>query len=591
MSDRNYWQRMKNRQYSRRSLLRASARAGLGASAIALIGCGDDDDGDQQQAAAQVQAQQQQQQQAMQQQAQEEPEQQAMQQEQQQQAAVAQAQQADDGPKMGGRIVAADAATPETFSGTTGPFAVGRGDATEGWTIGMWDCLMRRREGNGGDAEPRLAESWQQNADATATEVTLREGIEFHSGKPINAEAVKATFEVIANVDVSNSSQVRGLIANYLESIEIIDDRTLMFNHPIWPGDIIFDMFHFAQIHDADEIEAYNAVESFGGCSGPFMWDFDQYEPSERYTVVRNENFYRDVYLDAIEVRTIADEDTRALALEAGEIDFATVNPDQYLRLGEMDHLTQLEGPAGGMWVMGPVQTHLGGGHPANDDPRFRLALHKAIDRERLHEDVFQGIGMSTNQMWLSNSPAYDPAFDKDPYDPEGARALVEESGWDGVEMDLFVSNTFSHQVIPEILQANLKDVGINITIVKQEVAEWVDFFLTGTFPGLYVAGTGFFWMAPETLPNMNFQFRFPENAVASVTGEYKRIVEGFGSQPTPAERLELFNDWNELWAEGPWLLPYHTINNTTIVNSRVQGETWPAQIFTFTEEWWVDEA
>ena len=311
-------------------------------------------------------------------------------------------------------------------------------------------------------------------------------------------------------MDVSNSSQVRGLIANYLESIDVIDDRTLMFNHPIWPGDIIFDMFHFAQIHDADEIEAYNAVESFGGCSGPFMWDFDQYEPSERYTVVRNKNFYRDVHLDAIEVRTIADEDTRALALEAGEIDFATVNPDQYLRLGEMDHLTQLEGPAGGMWVMGPVQTHLGGGHPANDDPRFRLALHKAIDRERLHEDVFQGIGMSTNQMWLSNSPAYDAAFDKDPYDPEGARALVEESGWDGVEMDLFVSNTFSHQVIPEILQANLKDVGINITIVKQEVAEWVDFFLTGTFPGLYVAGTGFFWMAPETPAKHELPVPFP---------------------------------------------------------------------------------
>ena len=594
MSERNYWQRIKKRKYSRRSMLQASARAGLGASAIALIGCGgDDDDGDQQAApaAAQAQQQQQQQQQAMQQQAQEEPQQQAMQQQQQQQAAVAQAQQEQAGPKFGGRIVAADSATPETFSGTTGPFAVGRGDATEAWTIGMWDSLMRRRDATGGDAEPRLAESWQQNADATATEVTLREGIEFHSGKPINAEAIKATYDAIANVDLSNSSQVRGLIANYLESIDVVDDRTMVFNHPSWPGDIIFDMFHFAQIHDADEIESFNAVESFGGCSGPFKWDFDQYEPSERYTVVRNENFYRDVYLDEIEVRTILDADTRALALEAGEIDFATITPDQYLRLGELDHLTQLLGPAAGMWVMGPVQTHLGGGHPANDDARFRLALHKAIDRERLHEDVFQGIGWATNQMWLSSSPAYDEEFDQDPFDPEGARALVEESGWSGVEMDLFVSNTFSHQVIPEILQANLKDVGINITIVKQEVAEWVDYFLTGTFPGLYVAATGFFWMAPETLPNMNFQFRFPENAVASVTGEYKRIVEAFGDQPTPAERQTLFNDWNVLWAQGPWLLPYHTINNTTIVNSRVHGETWPGQIFTFTEEWWVDEA
>ncbi len=553
-------------------MLQASARAGIGAAGIALIGCGgDDDDGQQQAAPAAAQAQQQQQQ--------------------EQQAAVAQAQQQQAGPKRGGRIVAADVEPPEAFNGTTGPFAVGRGDATEHWSIGLWDSLFRRRDATGSNAEPRLAESWQQNADATSTEVKLRQGIEFHSGKPIDAEAIKATYDAIANVDLTNSSQVRGLIANYLESIDVIDNRTLQFNHPNWPGDIIFDMFHFAQIHDADDIEAYERVESFEGASGPFKWDFDQYEPSERCAVVRNDNFYKDVLLDAIEIRTIPDEDTRALALEAGEVDFATVSPDQYLRLGAMDHLTQLLGPAAGMWVLGPVQTHLGGGHPANDDARFRLALHKAIDRERLHEDVYQGIGDITQQMWLSNSAAYDPAFDNDPFDPEGAMALLEESGWAGVEMDMFVSTNVPDNAVPEIVQANLKAVGVNVTIVRQEIAEWVDFFLTGTFPGLYLAGTGFFWMAPETLPNMNFQFRFPENAVASVTGEYKRIVEGFGSIPTPEERLTLFNDWNVLWAEGPWLLPFHTINNTTIVNSRVQGETWPGQIFTFNEEWWVDDA
>lgn len=573
MAARNDWNHMRRQRISRRSLLSAGARAGLGAAGIALVGCGGDDDDDQQQAAAASAQQQQQTQPAA----------------QQQQAAAAQAQPSSTGPKQGGRIVGADVEPPEAFNGTTGPFAVGRGDATEQWTIGLWDCLLRRRDATGSDTEPRLAESWQQNADATSTEVTLRLGIEFHSGKPIDAEAVKATFEAITNEDLTNSSQVRGLINNYLETIDVIDNRTLRFNHPNWPGDIIFDMFHFAQIHDADDIAAYQRVESFGGASGPFKWDFDQYEPSESYTVVRNDNWYGEVLLDAIEVRTIQDEDTRALALEAGEIDFATVSPEQYIRLGAMDHLSQMLGPAGGMWVLGPVQTHLGGGHPANDDPRFRLALHKAIDRQRLHEDVYQEIGDATQQMWLPSSAAYDPAFDTDPFDPEGAAALLEESGWAGVEMDMFVSTNVPDNAVPEIIQANLRDIGVNVTIVRQEIAEWVDFFLTGTFPGLYLAGTGFFWMAPETLPNMNFQFRFPENAVASVTGEYKRIVEDFAGQPTPAERAALFNDWNELWAEGPWLLPFHTINNPTIVNNRVQGATWPGQIFTFTEEWWLD--
>ncbi len=106
MTERNYWSRMKRHNMSRRSLLRASARAGVGAAGLALVGCGDDDD-DGQPAAAQVQqdqdqAEQQAEQQAMQQQQQDATaeEQQAAQ---EQQAAAAQAQQAG-GPVFGGMV-------------------------------------------------------------------------------------------------------------------------------------------------------------------------------------------------------------------------------------------------------------------------------------------------------------------------------------------------------------------------------------------------------------------------------------------------------------------------------------------------------
>ncbi len=95
MTERNYWQRLKRNRMTRRSLLRASGRAGVGAAGLALVGCGDDDD-DGQQSAAQTSAAQQQQQQAAQQQAQPQAQQQqAMQQQAQQQTADQTAQQAD----------------------------------------------------------------------------------------------------------------------------------------------------------------------------------------------------------------------------------------------------------------------------------------------------------------------------------------------------------------------------------------------------------------------------------------------------------------------------------------------------------------
>ena len=96
MTERNYWQRIRRNRMSRRSLLRASGRAGVGVAGLALVGCGGDDDD----SVAQVEQRQQQQQQAMQQQGQQQQQQQAMQQQsqaQQQQEAAAdqQAQQAD----------------------------------------------------------------------------------------------------------------------------------------------------------------------------------------------------------------------------------------------------------------------------------------------------------------------------------------------------------------------------------------------------------------------------------------------------------------------------------------------------------------
>ena len=568
MSERSYWDQIRRRQVSRRSMLRAAGRAGVGAAGLALVGCGDDDDDGQQQAApaaAQVQQQQQQQQAAP-------AQQQAMQQQEQQQAAVAQAQQEQAGPPRGGRMIMGDLHSFE--DDVTLPYAIGDGRSTQPPDAGVWDWLMQR--GDSLEPEARLAESWEQNGDLTATIVRLQPGLEFHNGKPLNAEAVKLSYEAM-NYETTPNSQVRALAAAYLESIDVIDDVTVQFNHAQWPGPVIYDLITFAPIADAETIPALAAMEEING-SGPFKFDFDQWEPGATWVAVPHENGYLTPYLDSIEYRTIADEDTQVLALESGELDVTHIPATQFARLDALEHITTSVFPPLGYWVVGPTGTGLGGGHPANDDPRFRLALQKAIDRERLHEDIFEGIYPISNQMWLPTSPAYDPQYDIVHYDPEGARALLEEAGLVGTEIGI---HYFEGQVpsgAPEIVQANFQAIGIDATIEVIDRALWIEYFLSGTMPGLYMASTGFFWMNPETLPNMNYQFR-KDNALAFGNGsgpdhvEYNAIVSGFASQPTPAEREELFQRWNALYAEAPWLLPYSGLGHTAAYNNtRVGG-------------------
>ena len=578
MSERNYWDQIRRRQVSRRSMLRAAGRAGVGAAGLALVGCGDDDDDGQQAApAAAAQVQQQQQQQAA------PAQQQAMQQQEQQQAAVAQAQ-VDTGPNRGGRLIAGD--TTNFEDDVTLPYAIAEGRYTQPPDAGIWDWLTQRRDSL--EPEPRLAESWEQNADATATIFKLRPGLEFHNGKPLNAEAVKASF-IAMNDENTPNSQVRGLAGVYLESIDVIDEVTVQFNHAQWPGPVIYDLITFAPIADADTIAELAAMEEVNG-SGPFKFDFDEWEPGAKWVAVPHENGYLTPYLDAIEYRKIPDEDTIVLALESEELDMAVIPLAQFNRMSELEHLTTDVGPAFGYWVVGPTQTALGGGHPANDDPRFRRALQKAIDRERIHEDVFYGVMPIANQMWLPTSSAYDAQYDVVAYDPEGARALLEEAGLVGTKLDMHIFEGWIPTGAPEIIQANFNDIGLEVTIKVIDRAEWIELFLAGQMPGLYMASTGFFWMEPETLPNMNYQFRQPVNAVAEVSDAYVAILEGFASQPTPAERRALFEDWNELYDEAPWLLPYSGAANIGAYNhNRVGGfYTTAASGKTHKEELWL---
>ncbi len=579
MAERNYWDQIRRRQVSRRSMLRAAGRAGVGAAGLALVGCGDDDDDGQQQAApaaaAQVQQQQQQQQAA--------PAQQQAMQQQEQQAAVAQAQ-VDTGPNRGGRLIAGD--TTNFEDDVTLPYAIAEGRYTQPPDAGIWDWLAQRRDSL--EPEPRLAESWEQNADATATIFKLRPGLEFHNGKPLNAEAVKLSYEAM-NYETTPNSQVRGLAGVYLESIDVIDDVTVQFNHAQWPGPVIYDLVTFAPIADADTIEDLAAMKEVNG-SGPFKFDFDEWEPGAKWVAVPHENGYLTPYLDAIEYRKIADEDTIVLALESEELDMAVIPLAQFNRMSELEHLTTDVGPAFGYWVVGPTQTALGGGHPANDDPRFRRALQKAIDRERIHEDVFYGVMPIANQMWLPTSSAYDAQYDVVAYDPEGGRALLEEAGLVGTKLDMHIFEGWLPTGAPEIIQANFNAIGLEVTIKVIDRAEWIELFLAGQMPGLYMASTGFFWMEPETLPNMNYQFRQPVNAVAEVSDAYVAILEGFASQPTPAERQALFEDWNELYDESPWLLPYSGAANIGAYNhNRVGGfYTTKASGKTHKEELWL---
>ena len=576
MSDRNYWQRMKKRQYSRRSLLRASARAGLGASAIALIGCGDDDDDGQPQAAAQAQQQQQQQAAPAQQQ----------EQQQEQQAAVAQAQQQQAGPGQGGTM---RVGTGRALAEHQAAFPFGAWGEAFPLYAPMLEGLTRY--GKTLDPEPRLAESWEFNDDQSALQVKLRPGLEFHDGKPLDAEAVKLSFE--ANIaEGAPASQVAGVIRQYIDNIQVVDKTTLTFNLA-WRGTYIFDVFEYANVADVDNLPELDGYQRING-SGPFKFDQASYRVDEYHRMERFENYYEPANLDAIECFTFPDESAMALALEADEVDFTNVLPhplhDQFQENPDIE--LQLGGPVDSIFVIGMTSKTEGGGSEHFDNPILRQAMQRVIDRERIVDELFAGLATTRNVLWAKHNPAYDPARDYEYFNLEEARELVTKAGYGPEGTPMLKIATFGgpQQEILELVQQDAATAGINYEVDRLEFNIWVERFLGGTHTDGYCSHFGFFQLHPPTLPIINYQMRTPVNACAYDSPEYQAIIQAWKDAETDADRAATNERFNTLWDNEQWVTPVATANFLFAWNKRLNGFSENATGQQRWQDFWIDD-
>ena len=574
MTNSRYWDRVQKSRLSRRAMLAASARAGVGAAGLTLVGCGDDDDeAAQQQAqpAAAAAAQQQDQQQAQ-------PASAQQQDQQQRQAAVAAVD--TEAPTRGGTLrLGWDLA----LSGFRGPYAQSQHGA---FHTPVWDTLIRYPY-DSLEPEARLAESWEFNGDQTVLTVHLRPGLEFHNARPIDAQAVKASFEAILDPDTPNS-QVRGPLTKYVERIEAVDKTTLNF-HLLWPGTTIFDVLNFGHVHDPDEIKSLEGYQKVAA-SGPFKFNHENNIVDQFAQVDRHENFYDPAYLDSITYQTFADRDAMTLALLADEIDLTPAFPaERYSEFVDNDDYNVVLGVARGLWVFGMVSTSRDGGHEIFDDPRVRRALYRLIDRERIVSDVFAGLEQPANVLWPSYSPGYSETYDRNYFNIEEAKQLLIDAGYpDGTpEIEVVTWRGALDNAIAQIIINDAKQAGLNIKIDLQDRPAFLEKFLAGQHQA-YINTYGFHWLHPQTLPVMNYQMRLP-NSCAYDSPEYQAMIDGWATADSDAERQALLDTFNEILDREPWVAPIATASGIWVANNRLQNLDWAVSGYTPSmEKFWL---
>jgi len=352
---------------------------------------------------------------------------------------------------------------------------------------GIYDTLVRMTPDY--QVIPMLATSWEF-VEPNTWRFTLRKDVTFHDGQPFTAAAVKATMDRLAAIG-GNSAGLGP------DSTKIVDDYTVEIT-PLDPNRRLFQQL----VHPSYSIIAPGsdpATKPVG--TGSFK--FVEYTNGDQLVVERNQDYWGVVpTLEKITFRFIPDDNTRMLSLKAGEIDVAFNAPRELAEEIEgTDGLKVVKSSVGAYQAI-YVNVSGEGGYVLGQDPALRAALAHAIDKDVLINNVWHG-NAEVNTSMIPVRILGDAAgvVQGKPYDPALAKQLLNEAGWvdsdgDGIRdrdgqplrLSMVVGYPIPeiHQPMPELVQAQLRDVGIDLAI---EVTPD-----TATYEARLEEGTGDLW-------------------------------------------------------------------------------------------------
>ena len=337
---------------------------------------------------------------------------------------------------------------------------------------------------------PGLAESWRP-VGTEAWEFTLREGVRFHDGTPLQAEDVAFTFGRIP--------QLRGPGASYtthirpVSRVEILDARRLRLHTngpaPLLPTYLSQVLILSRRLHGDATTADFNSGKAAIG-TGPFR--LASYAAGDRIGLVRNDGYWGErPHWAGVTYRMITNDAARTAALLAGDVDFIDQVPttdldrlraDRRFRLAETTSLRVMYVTLDGTRPPPVPLLTAADGTPLEANPladrRVRQALAMAVDRRLLVERVMQGAALATTQFMPPGSYGALPDRPVPAADPEGARRLLAEAGYPGgFGLTLIGSNDryMNDARVVQALGQMWTRIGIRTTVEAQPYAVFIN--------------------------------------------------------------------------------------------------------------------
>jgi peptide/nickel transport system substrate-binding protein len=427
--------------------------------------------------------------------------------------------------------------------------------------------------------------TWKVTNGAKVVTFNLKPGLKFANGDPLNAAAVKYTFDRALNGHFTNSTTASSL--GPVKSIQVVDPRTVRFvmQFPFRPL-----LVGLAQSTDGILNPKITRRQGSNSClypagSGPFTIT-DVTPGLTKVTLVRNKLHTWNPpwvqnqglpYLSKITIEQTTSDTTAVSQLLSGQIDVSSVPASQLGRVRNNPNIRLVR------WLtQGEVMLDFNLNHAPLNDPTIRRALSEAIDRNAVIKVAVDGQAKPA----LSTLPASMPFYDKKAtqyaprYDPSHARQVLANAHVPALSMPIYTDP----QIVAaaQLIQAELGQVGVTVNIVTKPFADWVSQVLAGNYDLTFQDWS---WDDPDIgfyifNPKGGFDLPFLNNPTVNTL-----IAKGRASL-NPKKAAPYYAQLQTIINKNTYVDPLYTRLNTIGVRSRVGGFH---ITFPFAEPVWQD--
>jgi peptide/nickel transport system substrate-binding protein len=398
--------------------------------------------------------------------------------------------------------------------------------------------------------------------------MTLRMGMTFTDGTPYDAQAVATGIMHTKNDGTAPSVSSRHAGFKFLDSVTV-DNPTQVTFHLNTPGasDFLESMAHReGSIVDPKQIGTGD-IDTHPIGAGPFM--FDSYTPDQILSVRKNKDFFDKKHFQFGGIDWInATGPAATSGLLAGTVDIAPLAATDVASVKSNSAFSVISGTTDYQYII----MQMCPGKPPFDSETFRKGVQLAFDRNAIIQLAFQGQAVPATDLWPKGNVNFNPATEKiNTYNPKKAKALIAKSGVTDPSFEMhYVAQITSYGPLTEVLQSQLKAVGVNATIVPDQ--DILNGFIAPQKPGAQVI--------PGSRRNVDkYQRLYATGAQTTLCGVarddiYNIVLPTAGMSASDPARAKIFQKADLLAAKNANPIPLvYTVNNYGLTKAKVGGD------------------